>query len=201
MQRWIAVGMVYAAAMVALGLVCRLAGGGPEPAVADELARLSHVIDADNQSITELRRQLDEAQARLDLSRAIGSEPDWSQLLRLLAESLGQDVVLNSCQLEPAPAPAARPGQAVKAATAGGGTGGVSAAAAEASSAGRPAQYRLRISGHGRSQTAVSEFVLRLEQTKLFDQVLPPKTSRETFQKKDAIAFWVECVLSETPQS
>jgi Tfp pilus assembly protein PilN len=199
-RRWIAAGTMYAAAMLALGAVCRLTAGGPEPAVADELAKLSHVMKTTNQSMAELSRQLGEAQATLNLSRAIGSEPDWSQLLSLLAQSLGQDVVLNSCQLEPAPASAVRAGQAVKAAAAGVGTGGVSAATAEASSACRPVRYRLRISGRGRSQAAVSEFVLRLEQTKLFDQVLPPKTNRETFLRKDAIAFWVECVLSETPQ-
>jgi hypothetical protein len=54
----------------------------------------------------------------------------------------------------------------------------------------------LTITGYGRSQAAVSHFVLRLEEAQLFDQVTLIKTSREPFAASDAYAFQIECSLS-----
>ena len=51
--------------------------------------------------------------------------------------------------------------------------------------------------GCGQSQTAVSNFVLRLERTELFDQVKLIGTSRRPFLSGSAVEFQVECFLAE----
>ncbi len=54
---------------------------------------------------------------------------------------------------------------------------------------------QLQLGGLGLAQQAVSEFVLRLEETSLFRQVKLLDTKREPFLDSDAIAFHIECLI------
>src|SRR5260370_38207947 len=62
-----------------------------------------------------------------------------------------------------------------------------------------PARAIVRIQGYGRSQAVVAQFILRLEQTGLFDDVVLVKTNREPFLDDHAMSFQVECQLRATP--
>ena len=83
----------YLGSTVALLCLVAFASSGPaqvaeDPAVATRLAQLPAEIDASQRALTNLQAQLAEAQARLDAARAVAHQPDWSVLLRLLAQSL-----------------------------------------------------------------------------------------------------------------
>ncbi len=114
--------------------------------------------------------------------RAVGEQPDWSLLLAMLSSALGDETVLRSIRLQ-AP-PEAAPGAA-----GGSGTPGGAAAA-------RTLQpITLEVTGLGRTQQVVSEFVLRLEHTPLFEMVRLVDTRREPFLNDHAVVFRIECVL------
>jgi len=167
-----------------------------DPTVATDLAQLPAQIDASQRALTTLRAQLAEAQARLDAARAVAHQPDWSVLLGLLAQSLGDDIVLTTCRLEAehpsdrAAATSSPPG-GINRAAGGGGTG----APAAAPIVGPGSRFTLELTGLGRTQAAVSRFVLRLEQLGLFERVTIVKTGREMFGEHESIGFRLEATL------
>jgi hypothetical protein len=121
---------------------------------------------------------MNDAQARLDTIRVINEQPDWSVLLRLIAKASTDQIVLTGCRLDlqaDANRTNARP----------------------ATTQPNAANHVLSITGFGRTQAAVSHFVLRLEEAKLFDRVSLIKTSREAFSSGEAVAFRIECSLSD----
>jgi Tfp pilus assembly protein PilN len=73
-------------------------GGG----LAASLEAASTDIAVSSRAAVKLRGQLAEAQSRLQAEQSIATEPDWSVLLALLADLVGDDVVLNDCRLAPA---------------------------------------------------------------------------------------------------
>jgi len=166
-----------------------------DPTVATDLAQLPAQIDASQRALTTLRAQLAEAQARLDAARAVAHQPDWSVLLGLLAQSLGDDIVLTTCRLEAeqpsdrAAAPSSPPGGINRVAS-GGGTG-----APAAPVVGPGSHFTLELTGLGRTQASVSRFVLRLEQLGLFERVTIVKTGREMFGERESIGFRLEATL------
>jgi hypothetical protein len=64
--------------------------------------------------------------------------------------------------------------------------------AAASRSAGRAG---LRLSGLGRSQAAVAQFVLQLETTDLFEHVSLLQTTRQQYLGGEAVAFELDCPL------
>ena len=107
----------------------------------------------------------------------MGEQPDWSLLLALLSRTLGDQAVLRSVGLEYAP-------EAFEE---------TAPSAPEAPN--EPPPVTLELSGLGQTQYVVSRFVLRLEQTPLFESVRLIDTRREPFLAGHAVAFRIECVL------
>ena len=127
-------------------------------------------------TVAALGDRIGRDRARLASGRAVGEQPDWSLLLAMLSSALGDETVLRSVRLQ-AP-PEAAPG----------GTTGAGSARTL-----RP--ITLDLSGLGRTQQIVSEFVLRLEHTPLFKTVRLVDTRRELFLNDHAVVFRIECVL------
>lgn len=167
-----------------------------DPAVAAELTQLPGQIDASQRALNSLQMQLDDAQARLDAARAVAHQPDWSVLLGVLAQSLGDDVVLTTCKLE-----ADHPGDRTTLAPRTGASRATGPAAfagadpAAASSVVPGSRFTLELSGLGRSQASVSQFVLRLEQLGIFERVTILKTGREMFGEHESIGFRLEATI------
>ena len=65
----------------------------------------------------------------------------------------------------------------------------------------KPKRYILDISGFGRSQKAISQFVLRLEGSTLFEKVTAVKTNREAFMAGKAMAFQIRCLLGRKQEA
>ncbi len=64
-----------------------------------------------------------------------------------------------------------------------------------------PDVFTLELAGYGRSPEAVARFVLRLEGTRLFEQVKIRSTDRQPFRADDAIAFKIGCTLGKEGES
>ncbi|MEE9211281.1 MAG: PilN domain-containing protein [Phycisphaeraceae bacterium] len=182
-QRCLVLCVAYTVVLVAVFAACRITWADADHAVTDELNDAAHQIAGSNRAIAALQSQLADARRTLAADQAITQQPDWSLLLALLANTLSDDVVLRSCQLEPNQDPTAKNQRSSN-----------QAQHVGASVSGRRS-YTLRVSGLGRSQAAVSQFVLRLEQTELFGRVALINTVREPFLAGQAFGFQLECEL------
>lgn len=174
-RRWLGLCAVYGALLLAGYLAFHLTGGSGNRSVPDELHQTEATIEQLRAEAAQAERKLAKAESALSASRAIGTQPELSVLLALLAKSLDDELVLSRCQLEwlqqPGPA-TVRYSRGKK------GLG-------------------LKVAGFARTQAAVSRFVLRLERANVFDQVSLVKANREPFLADQAVAFLVECLLEE----
>lgn len=119
-------------------------GGGEGP--ENELSGLQAKIAARDADLARLRKDQAGTNRRLEAARAVAEHPDWSILLRLLAELRGPEVALDRVALTP------RPG---KGAGEGPGRGGATVA----------------LGGIALTPKAASEFVMRMESNGLFETV------------------------------
>lgn len=182
---WAIVCGTYAALLAIAFAVGYSVSNRDDQAVSQRLEAVNQKIEQSSSSINVIKAELAEARAAYRASQAVGSQPDWSALLVLLSGKLGDQIVLDTCDLSPVK-DADRPGS---------------------TAAGKQAEpqledvplaqrrYELNLSGFGRSQTAVSKFVLRLEKIDLFSEVKLTKSSREPFIDGPAVAFRIECSI------
>jgi Tfp pilus assembly protein PilN len=177
----------YAAVLACAVGVARIVWGSA--AVTEELDGRIATAEKDIQRLerqtADARVELATARATVEANRTVAGQPDWSVLLALLAKTIGDDVVLRTVSLAPPPNVAAAPAP---------GTPGASATAVNAMP-----DVVLDIGGIGRSQLAVSQHVLRLEQTGLFSKVTLLDTGREPYLNGNAIAFRLQCTFGDRP--
>lgn len=149
---------------------------------------LDHAIKQESEQLLALRRELSEVGMSLETTRAIHNQPDWSHLFRGLSERLDNEIVLNHCELATLTADR-KPvleqwGNAVPAKPLG--------------TLLNECRHTLTLSGFGKSQEAVSRFVLRLEGTGIFAIVRLMNSSRQSFLEEEAVAFSIACDLKES---
>ena len=173
-RRWLVVCVGYAVILTAICTTGHLIRSDARNALADELDKVTRQITQAKADLQSLRPKLVTAQRTLAANRAVTRQPDWSVLMAFLAKTLGDDVVLRSCRLEPM---------------------GEGENEKKEKESPRRDGFVLRIAGLGRSQAAVSQFVLRLEQAELFDRVTLVHTAREPFLTGEAFAFQLDCDL------
>ena len=179
-QRWTYAGCIYLIVLVAITLTCHVISTNGDHQIEIEMVQVNARIDATSTELNDLQIQIDEAKTTLRANNALREHPNWSLMLALLANALGQDLVLRECDLNLQTPSKTTPNTALTANT-------------------TPNQdapqraFRLTLRGFGRSQAAISQFTLRLEQTEIFDQVKLVDTSLEPFLSGKAIAFHVEC--------
>jgi len=134
-------------------------------------------IEQTREAIRRTNQRLSPARARLVATEAISLRPDWSILLAQVAKQMGEDVFLSRVELAQSkaksPVPAETPASPV-----------------------RP--YTLTVGGYGRTQTAVSDFVVQLEATPLFEKVTILQTDRKKLMADEAISFELLCQLGGT---
>lgn len=178
-RQWVVICIAYAAALLVVTALCHAALQPPGDVVRQDLERTLERARQSHERIQQLAGELTEVQSKLAASRAVGRQPDWSVLLGVLAEKMGEQVVLRSCSIEPAPPP-----------------GPVVASGKPVRQPDGEHGYVVVLEGLGRSQAAVSSFVLRLEQTGLFGRVQQQGTSREKFLSDTAVRFALRCNLA-----
>jgi len=161
----------YALALCLGWAALHLAWGGAGGVLDEQIRRHERQIQEARAAAAELEPRLAEARTTLAASRSVSGQPDWSIVLDLLANQLGPDVALSSVVL--LPREEGRPGV----------TG-----------------YELRLAGLGRSIPSVSGFVMRLEQTGLFDRLMIRDTEKRTVRDGSAVAFRAEATLGFAAQ-
>jgi len=180
---WVTVCGVYASLVAAGSLTLHVAQAGEERSMAKHLEAAAQQIERDNRALLEARRQLAETMIALETTMAIHGQPDWSKLLTGLSVQVGDQIVLNRCQLTTVTAD----DKVITAES----SGSLPALPLGAFLTG--CRHNLVLNGYGKSQESVSRFVLRLEESGAFDLVRLANSSRQTFLKGEAVAFVVEC--------
>jgi len=168
-----------------------------DPQAAERLAKVNEEMQRTDRVIAGLRAELAATQSTLRANQTIATQPDWSIMLGLLGQQVGDDIVLKSCRVRPSSvarsvAPAARRGVPRAAAPA-------AADAANVPQPSEPPPFALDVSGMALDHAAANKFLLRLEQTGLFTKVSLLDTAREPFFDKNAVAFRLECALNQSP--
>jgi len=181
---WVKICLTYAALLAfALG-ASRWIWDCDEEAVSRQLEAVSQEITASGNAITEMKSELAEVRVALNAARAVGNQPDWSALLVLLTQKLGDHIVLDTCELKPL----------IEKQTETKSGSGSSETPVTQVPLGQQ-RYELILSGFGRTQTAVSQFVLRLERIDLLSTVKLTRSTRGRFMNGEAVAFCIECSI------
>lgn len=178
-RAWLVGCAIYGTALAGACGLGRAAWCGDNGALAAELTKTTLQAGELQHALTVLQPKLAIAEKKLGTIRLVANKPDWSLLLTLLAATVGDEVMLRSCQLAPLEPPAPDPAKPASA------------------SAPPHERYKLDLDGLGRSQVSVSQFVLRLQQTELFEEIKLLKTNREPLGDGQAIAFQVHATLME----
>ncbi len=152
----------------------------------DELRQVNGLVAESESELAALQSELVRSRAELTTSLTIGKQPDWSALLALLSTTLGDRIILRNCKLATRQKTPGMRGPATASTVEDRSVTGI---ALESTT------IQLQLGGLGLAQQAVSEFVLRLEQTSLFREVKLLDTRREPFLDGDALAFHIECLL------
>ena len=176
LRRWAALCLGYCVLLGAAYGLCDALFGSDHRALAGEFGKAAQQIAKANRQIQGLQKELAENERLLSANRALADQPDWSLLLAVLAKTLGDQVVLKSCEVKPAWI-------------------GPGSAATLVPAASQATSFVLAVRGFGRSQAAVTQFVLRLERTELFKEVKLIKINRESFVTAEAVAFQLEALL------
>jgi hypothetical protein len=150
---------------------------------------LTHDLKQQDQQLSSLQNDTRQTQTmllqvsqKLLSARGLLEQPDWSQLLAVLADLRGNDVVLEdvNLQLTAEAVPAPTPTKSSK---------------SKAPPPTIKTKWNLQLEGHGKTPESVSQYVLRLEATQLFDQVNLLKTNRDPIGAGEAISFSIQCPI------
>jgi len=173
-RAWLVVGGVYTGILVVVCLsIFGMKFGVDIRAITDELAQVEGELSEIEATREAIRPELAERRLILSSSRSIADQPDWSVMLHYLANDLLDDeIVLRSCSLAPVGGPVGA-GELVN------------------------TPLTLTLTGFAKSTPAASQFVLRMEQSGLFDRVTLTRTNMEPFLNGQAIVFEVRCQVDE----
>lgn len=181
LRLWATALVGYGTALAVVYIVCFGLWSVDSKGIETQLGEIEARIEHTGRRITATQAQLQTADLILKVNQAVSNQPDWSGLLVLLASELDDDVVLRQCLLIP---------QKEKDSSIG--------SKDENPLAGQKNQaYVLKLVGYGRTQAAVSRFILDLEKTGLFEKVKLIRTNRERFLSDDAVAFNAQCLLGK----
>ena len=216
-RQWVTVCSVYSLLLVAVYGALQAVWGHGDQVFEHDVVTISQEIHETDKEVKTVTPKLNEARLTLAASLAVGSQPDWSVLLALLAAEMREEsgevvelmhqamngasvslgaprslerlmlpaitdaarqIVLSSCELTPISEVAAPTGGSLT----------------QNLAATQP-RYTLALSGVGRSQAAISHYVLRLEQTGLFNRVTLIESRKAPFARGEAITFRIGCTL------
>jgi Tfp pilus assembly protein PilN len=168
---------------VAAALVCCAAwtsqATGP---TSEDFSRAAADLSKANQEAASLRAELNVETQRLRSRQLIFEQPDYSLLLRLIAQQVDDDVVLSRCECYRAGADRAQPSDSAK------------------DPKSKTKTDALQLSGFARSQPAVAAFMLQLESTGVFQKVTLLRSSEQPLLSGQVAAFEIQCVPGPSNQ-
>jgi len=178
---WTIVCGAYLTSLAVASLSARVLWPDNDDAIAEQLKATRQNIEQYSSTIIELQEKLAEETSALETVGAVSSQPDWSKLLILLSNQLQEEVVLNSCRLVGWAPP--------------GNWKTVNGNYQLPITNYKELSARLSLGGFGSTQSSISQFVLRLEEIKIFESVILIDSHRQPFGNDEAVAFSIECRL------
>lgn len=176
---WI-VGATLYTASITIGAIATYAGTSPSRAASQrERAEIEATIDSGKKEIAQLNKQLAEARHRLKTAAEVSKHPDWSILLKVLADLRDPTMVLDGVELRKVTAEVPAKPTANK----------------KKPAAGTETRFVLKLSGLAQSLESVPPFVLRLEAIKLFSSVKLVESRAADLNTKQVAMFRVECTM------
>jgi len=187
---WAIVCGAYLASLAVASLSTRVLWPDNDDAIVEQLKSAAKSIEQYNSTIIELREKVAEAMEALETVGAVSSQPDWSKLLILLSNELQEEVVLNSCRLVSLDKNDKNVRDHLQELLSSLPVGVLLA----------ERRFCLSLGGFGSTQSSISQFVLRLEEIKIFESVRLTDSHRQRFGAPDwiggeAVAFSIECRL------
>ena len=177
-RRWMAGCVVYCLFLLATYVTAWVLWPIDEDGLERELVKFTDRIDATKRTIVANKPILAQTHRTLKANLNMQSRPQWSTLLGILANKMGDEVLLRSCELAPE-------GRARRSSEEN---------SFSPSTTGTPL-YVLSLAGLAATQSEVSRYVLELEKTSLFEEVRLMGTRTEPFGAKEVYAFDLECAL------
>lgn len=162
---------VYAVVLLVACLFRLSVRGSTTELLAAQERQLSESVETNTRVLQGLKSELSGARQKLYALRLVGRQPDWGMLLRLTADQLGENVVLENGSFRRT-AEAAVDGDKVR------------------------RGLILELGGIARTEKDVSDFILRLETSGLFGEVKYVNSSQRTFHGQKAYGFLLKCRLA-----
>lgn len=184
---WLAVCSGACSAMFIGLILMHTLGGVNQESLQAKAAHTTSLADEIRGEVETLDRELTSINARISANLAVGGQPDWSILLALLSDTMGDEIALSDLRL-------GRSGD-LSAPSLGGGRGRPTRPAGNDASS----SSDLTIGGLGQNQNAVVHFALRLEETDLFNEVRLVDTQRQPYRDGYAVSFRLECSMEHQP--
>lgn len=171
-RRWIAASVgVIALTSMAMAYI-RIDGRNSGFRIDSRLGEIRAEVASLESALPALERAIADAQARAQVNRRLGSRPDWGVLLAVLDSARPSGLVFESCAVSPSDVEAAPMPD-------------------------RLGPVRLEIHGLSGEQQSVQEFVVRLENTGLFDEVQLMSTSRRVVGNLERVEFHLVGIIGE----
>jgi len=180
---WVMICGAYCTSLSVAMLSARAFCRGDSGAAAEKLQSTEQCVQQYNSATERLQKELADASAALEINKVLRGQPDWSKLLVLLSSELGDEVVLSSCQLISVDKASENITDHLQQWLLSSPLGALLV----------EQRHRLNVSGFGRTQSSVSQFVLGLERAQIFDSVRLIDSNRQAFLNGEAVAFSIEC--------
>lgn len=159
----------------------------PSRAAWASVSELESQIDARRRELASLRGESSVLAKELESVAAVSHHPDWTPALRMLADRLGEDLVLDSCVLN-------RPRDLRPAITRG--SKHDPAAIKPGSKAGHAhAAFSIELGGLATTQTAVHRYLADVQASGLFDAVTLIETRTRTLGDRSLVGFRLSCEI------
>lgn len=188
-KTWLVIGSAFSVVLVVAFAVFKVMIGTAFQSVDSELNEVNAQLALAGKNIQAIQPQLVNSRLTLQASRAVGNQPDWSVLVALLTSRLNDRVVLSYMGLSPVAVSTAQPTVPRV------GRRGAPAKPAKDEEVKAPQQFSMDVRGMAKTQAALSTFVLKLEQAKIFAKVVLQDAQRVGFVKGEAIQFQIHCTL------
>lgn len=166
-SRWVAGLAVYVMVLTGGVIGVRICVGEPAGVRHADVTRVEHRIEQAREGVSTHEATLSDLEHRLHVAERVGLHPNWSVLQSMVAIELREELVLERVELVPS-------------------------ARRE-----RSAPPTLVLAGYAPRHTQVSDYVLRLEKTQVFERIRQEtRRARQGIAGADAVWFELRCVLS-----
>ena len=183
LRLWLRISGIYIACLGCMLGSAYAMWAGDDAVLNKKLDSTEARIERTQDSLIKLRKQLALCRSQLHTNQVIRHQPDWSRLLLLIAEAMGEEVTLKSARLITLNKQQQNVVDQFRSNTESNSTDSLLT----------ERDYHLQFTGFSRTQTAVSLFVLRLERLELFTSVRLDKSRRQAFLDEPAVAFTIDC--------